>query len=198
MRRIFPVLLALLACPTVRADLIDPDVRFVKPRMAFPGVEKHPDHVFLLRVSDRSHWGPWAEPVEHVIPIAGPAPFTLDVRPYIGQMTVLAVPRHAFEELDEGARAEITADTAGVLSCDVKPPATSRHVSDPEPGVARHRITIADGKLVAEPAAEPEDTDSSATGWPGRRFRAGWGVALAASFAWLGIALGRRLRRTER
>lgn len=192
-RRLSFVLLC--ACATARADIPNPDIRDVDPEMAFSGVADHPDHVFLIHVMDKTYWGPNVPFESRVIPIPGPKPFTPGFRQTIGKVAILAVPKAAYEKLAEPERKALTPESPGVLSCAIAAPRMTVGVRDPDPGTIRYRVAIADGTLRVEPAA-PGDRDSSAAA-PGRRRGAWWGVALAASVAWLGLVVGRRLVRRE-
>lgn len=181
----------LLGCATVRADLITPGIRDVAPRMSFAGVQDHADHVFLVHVRDKSYWGPNVPFESRVIPIPGPKAFTPGFRSTIEKVAVLAVPKAAYDKLSKEERQALSADSPGVLSCEIPAPRMKADRREPDPGTICYRVAIADGKLSVEPA-EPDDRESSAAP-PARGRRTWWGIALTASVAWLGLAVGRRL-----
>lgn len=179
---------ALMAAASARADLRNPDFMDVTPRLAFAGVERHPDHVFLMHVVDT----PSVFTTERVIPIPGPKPFEPGFERRIRSVTILVISKAEYEKLDEKQRRELSPDSPGVLACEIPPPETSRHIRDPDPGVQHYRVKITDGTLSVE--RDPATPRESSSIWPGRN-RIGWGIALAACISWLGLVLGRRLGR---
>lgn len=184
--------LAALVAGAARADLRRPDIADVTPRFAFTGVERHPQHVFLIHVRDKSYWGPNVPFEDRIVPIAGPDAFEPGFRNTIERVTILAVPKAAYEKLAEEDRRALSSASPGVLSCDIPRPETSRNIREPDPGVQRYRVSITDGQLAVErDAAGPRESSFT---WPGRS-RVGWGIALAACVSWLGLVVGRRLVR---
>lgn len=183
-------IVALLVCATARADIRNPDIRDIQPEMAFAGVQNHPELVFLIHVRDKGYWGPNVEFESRVLPIPGPRPFAPGFRNTIERVTVLAVPKAAYDKLTEEDRQALSAESPGVLSCRIERPRMFVDVKDPDPAPIRYRVSVAEGELSVKPA--PGDRESSRAR-PGRGPRAVWGLALAASVAWLGLVVGRRL-----
>lgn len=183
-------IVALIACATARADIRNPDIRDIQPQMAFAGVRNHPDLVFLIHVRDKGYWGPNVEFESRVLPIPGPQPFAPGFRNTIDRVTILAVPKAAYDTLTEAGRQALSAESPGVLSCGIERPRMVIDANEPDPPPMRYRVSVADGALRVERA--PDDRDSSQAR-PGGGRRVWWGIALAASVAWLGLVVGRRL-----
>lgn len=179
-----------LGCLTARGDMANPLTHHVYPDLAFAGVQDHPDHVFLIHVRDRGYW---ANPFEsRVIPIPGPESFAPGFGT-IDKAAVIAVPKAAYERLSEEERQALTPDSPGVLSCDIAAPRSVVRMFQPDPGLAPYRVAITGGKLRVE-SVMPGDRDSSAVP-PFRSWRGWWALASAASVAWLGFGVSRRLLR---
>lgn len=182
-----------LGCLTARADMANPWTRHVSPRLAFVGVQDHPDHVFLIHVRDQVHW---ANPSEsRVIPVLGPEPFWPDFDDTSDKVAVIAVPKAAFEQLSKEERQALSPESPGVLSCDIAPPRSVARMFQPDPGLAPYRVAITGGKLRVE-SVMPGDRDSSAVA-PFRSWRGWLALASAASVAWLGFGVSRRLLRSK-
>ena len=58
-----------------RADIPNLRIRDVAPDVAFPGVEQHADHVFLIHLEEGSRRVTGPHSTQRVIPIAGPEAF---------------------------------------------------------------------------------------------------------------------------
>lgn len=185
----------LVGSATARADIINPDFRDVVPRMSFDGVQDHPKHVFLIHVRDKVYWGP-GEFDSRVIPIPGPEVFTPGFRKTIQKVTVLAVPKAAYDVLSKEERQALTPESAGVLAFGIDRPQTSIGRRDPEPDTIRYRVAIADRKLVVAPV-KPDAAESSDVS-PDHGRRAWWAIVVAAPVVWLGLVVGRRLVRKTR
>jgi hypothetical protein len=180
-----------LGCLTARADMANPWTRYVSPRLAFAGVQNHPDHVFLIHVRDQVHW---ANPFEsRVIPILGPEPFWPDFDDTVDKVAVIAVPKAAYERLSEEERQNLSPKSPGVLSCDIVAPRSVVLMFQPDPGTAPYRVAITDGNLCVEPASLGERECSIVP--PFRSRQGWWALAVAASVAWLGFVVSRRLVR---
>lgn len=183
----------LLGCLTARADIVDPSIRGVDPQFAFAGVQDHPDHVFLVHVQDKGYRGPNVPFESRVIPIPGPEPFAPGFNRTVGKVAVLAVPKAAYDKLSEEQRQELSAESPGVLSCGIDTPRMIVRTFELDPAPAAYRVAIADGQLRVEPV-KPGDRDSSVVP-PFRSRRGWWALAVAASVAWLGFVVSRRLVR---
>jgi hypothetical protein len=181
--------LCILPGTSVCADIPNPDFRGIEPTMSFAGVEDHPDHVFLIHVED----GPSVILTERIIPIPGPEPFMPGFERRIKRVTILAVPKAEYERRRNDAASPFSPESPEVLACEIPSPATSLHVSSPEPDTLRYRVVMGDGKLLVKPV--PAKTRNSSSAVPFRSRMAWWGIALAASIAWLGLMVGRRLVR---
>lgn len=187
-RRLALALGLVLGCLTARGDVINPLTYKVYPQFAFAGVQDHPDHVFLIHVRDGRYW---ANPFEsRVIPIPGPESFAPGFGT-IDKVAVIAVPTAVYEGLSEEERQTLSPESPGVLSCDIAAPRSVVRMFQPDPGLARYRVAITGGTLRVEPV-KPGDHDSSAVP-PFRSWRGWWALAVAASVAWLGFVVSRRL-----
>jgi len=186
------ILLVLGAGRTASADIANPSQRTVNPVFAFPGVEKHPDHVFLLHVRDKSYWGPNVPFEPRTIPVTGPTDFQPGFNKTIKSVALLAVPRGVYDGWSPAEREAVAPDTPGVLSCDIAPPAMSRDVREPEPPPYRYRVALDADRLAVEklPADDADGAAAGGSAWPGGG--PWWGVGLAAVTIWLGFVAARR------
>ena len=189
MRNTILTALCILSWTSVRADIPVPDFREIEPTMSFAGVEDHPDHVFLIHVED----GPSVILEERIIPIPGPEPFVPGFERRMNKVTILAVPKAKYEQRRKDAASPFSPESPEVLACEIPSPATSLHVSSPDPDVLRYRVVLDGGTLRVKPV--PAKTRDSSSAVPGRSRTAWWGIAVAAAIAWLGLVVGRRLVR---
>jgi hypothetical protein len=185
-----------------RADIPNPRIRDVTPEVAFPGVEQHADHVFLIHLEERSGPVHMRRSTQRVIPITGPDAFPLRASNVV-RMSILAIPRNQFDSLSNQERQALSPTTAGVLSSPVKPPRTEVDVNAPNPPLKKYRVSLDMERLTVEelrdqiPAARaPVRSDmmtpfAPATG----RFGFLWYVGVVACLIWSGLVFSRRLLR---
>lgn len=196
MRTTILTALCILSWTPVRADIPNPNSRDIEPTMSFAGMDDHPDHVFLIHVED----GPSVIHKKRVIPIPGPEPFVPGFQRRIKKVTILAVPKAEYEKQGKDAALPFSPESPGVLACEIPCPATALHISAPDPDVLRYRVEIDDAKLRVTPVPlrvkpVPAKTRDASSAVPRRSRSALWGLAVAASIAWLGLVVGRRLVR---
>jgi hypothetical protein len=182
--------LSLFLVPAASADIPLPkDLKYVDPRVSFEGIDKLPDHVFFLRFLTFAG-GPSGVP-HTLIEVADAKPFNLNAQRRLLDFTLLAMDRKTYEAKSKDAPAAkwLTDKTEGVLKAAVPTPSTTAPASLKEVPVTPYRVTLTDGKLKVEQIAMKKTSAAPVES-------SSWlvGVALAISFAWLGLWFVRRGR----
>ena len=185
-----------------RADIPNLRIRDVAPDVAFPGVEQHADHVFLIHLEEGSRRVTGPHSTQRVIPIAGPEAFPFRAGNVV-RMSILAIPRNQFDSLSKQDQQTLSPTTDGVLSSPVKPPRTEVDVNAPNPPLKKYRVSLDMERLIVEelrdqtPAArEPARSDMMAPFAPvAGRFGLLWYVGVVACLIWGGLVFSRRLLR---
>jgi hypothetical protein len=172
------------------ADIpLPPNLKYVDPRVAFEGVEKHPDYVFHLRFKTFAG-GPVGVPYTRV-EVKDDKAFGLKAQRRIIDFKLLAVERKEFERRAKAdpTLAWLTDPADGVQAAALPTPPTVGKADDKDVPVTTYKVTIKDGKLSVEPPPRfkgaPPGPRSSAPG-------PAVGAAAAVGLAWFGLWWTRR------
>lgn len=131
------------------------------PRLAFPGVENHPEHVFFLHVVERAADERGQRVAKaRLFPVTGPDAFAIpsprDAGPAasIAAVTLLAMPVSAYEKLPPNDRQALAPDRPDVLhvAMAVDGLTAGRH------HLRRYGVTIDERGLTVAPRFEPAGT----------------------------------------
>jgi hypothetical protein len=192
MRRLHALGLALIVVSVAAADVpLPPDLRYVKPRVRFLGVENYPEQAFFLKFRT-ANGNPFAAPPVHV-EVKNAEPFTLLTARRITGVELFALPaREAKKRRAEDSSLKwLDPKTPGLLSAGVKAPPTVTSRKDSEVPVTTYKVTIKDGKLIVEsPTVEKK---SEAPGIDRTRTLVA-GLAFAVGLALLGLWFARKNR----
>jgi hypothetical protein len=168
------------------------DLKYVAPRVAFEGVEQHPDYVFHLRFLT-FNGGPVGVPYT-TVEVKNDKAFVLAVERRVLDFQLLALERKEFEKR---AKADaslkwLTEKAEGVLAVALPTPSTVGKVTDTEVPVTTYRVAIKDGKLTGERGGG--GAKGAAPGRSSSALVPGWavGIIAAAGLAWLGLWWTRR------
>jgi hypothetical protein len=157
-RPLFPAVVLLLAiAAAARADIPLPDnLKYVDPRVAFEGVEKHPDYVFHLRFLTFVG-GPSGVP-HRLVEVRNADAFNLNAQRRLFDMKLLAMDRKEFEKRSQGNKSLdwLTDETPGVIAAEVDSPSTTAPKKLAEAPVTRYRVELKGGKLTVETVADKQ------------------------------------------
>ncbi|MCX7664617.1 MAG: hypothetical protein N2112_03630 [Gemmataceae bacterium] len=183
------ILLSFVAMSSLQADVpLDKGLKYVDPVLAFEGVEKYPDYVFLIRFTSFSGSPVGVKPT--LKPVQNEKPFAMGAQRRLSETQLLAVPKKLYEQKskDTGSDAWLSEKVEGVLVAPFDTPSTVGKTTDKEAPVNKYTVSIVDGKLIVKSEAKKR-TDASPS-----RLVPLWVVGLvgASSILWLGLWAIRR------
>jgi hypothetical protein len=183
------LLVAAAASANFGPQYVPKDRKVAEPPVSLMGVENHTDYVFYLRYH-------LAYRDDTLIEVKDNKAFKLDFKAKdriasMDSMALLAMRRKDFDKRkQEGPSLKwLSNKTDGLLEASLTPLETTERVAVKEIPVTTYRVTIRDGKLIAEKVESKKSgaADSSSLVPP-------WtiGIACSISMAWLGIWFSRR------
>jgi hypothetical protein len=185
--------LTLIVASAAVADVpLPPDLRYVKPRVRFQGVEKYPRLAFFLKFRT-SNGNPFAAPPVYV-EVKNAEPFTLEAARRISGVELFALPVEEARKrrVEDGSFKWLNPRTPGVLSATVKAPPTVSSRKDSEVPVTTYQVTInKDGKLSVESVTAERKSEAPSID---RTRTLAAGVTFAVGMALFGLLFARRKR----
>lgn len=181
-----PCLLALMSA-AASADLIQPGYKRIQPVLAFEGLEDHPEYKFFLHIYIGAG-GPVGPGLEL---IKDSKPFVPEWGAASGNYHLLALPKHADEEVLHTERRRELPTAPGLMSCELDVPPTYGLISQPDKTSTTFEVKIKDGKLVAAKAKRPTPKPGAADPKSGSSIF--YGLSLALLAVTIGMLFRRRL-----